>query len=114
MTSTDAADRANWTPGYATARALHSASNMLRRGFTTVRDVGGADHGMARALDEGLAVGPRLVFGGKALSQTGGHGDFRPVTDDSHPCCELKPDFGRIADGVDEVRRAEPEVTTTP
>jgi len=106
VTSTDAADRVNWTPGYTTVRALGSAGDMLRRGFTTVRDVGGADYGMARALEEGHAVGPRLIFGGKALSQTGGHGDFRPLTDDSYRCCELKPDFGRIADGVEEVRRA--------
>lgn len=106
VTSTDHADRASWTPGYTTVRALRSAGDMLRRGFTTVRDVGGADYGMARALDEGLAPGPRLIFGGKALSQTGGHGDFRPLTDDSQPCCQLKPDFGRIADGVDAVRQA--------
>ncbi|WP_129657522.1 metal-dependent hydrolase family protein [Rothia halotolerans] len=106
VTSTDAADRASWTPGYTTVRALRSAGDMLRRGFTTVRDVGGADYGMARALGEGLAVGPRLIFGGKALSQTGGHGDFRPLTDDSYRCCELKPDFGRIADGADAVRLA--------
>lgn len=106
VTSMDAADRVSWTPGYATVRALQSASAMLRRGFTTVRDVGGADHGMARALDEGLVAGPRLIFGGKAISQTGGHGDYRPLTDDSYRCCELKPDFGRIADGVEEVRRA--------
>ncbi|MDI9975972.1 amidohydrolase family protein [Rhodococcus sp. IEGM 1307] len=106
VTSTDAADRAQWTPGYATVRALRSAGDMLRRGFTTVRDVGGADHGMARALQEGLAPGPRLIFGGKALSQTGGHGDFRSLNDDSQPCCQLKPDFGRIADGVDAVRHA--------
>ncbi|WP_448719359.1 amidohydrolase family protein [Microbacterium natoriense] len=106
VTSTDAADRENWTPGYATVRALRSAGEMLRRGFTTVRDVGGADYGMARALDEGLVSGPRLIFGGKALSQTGGHGDFRSLNDDSQPCCQLKPDFGRIADGVDAVRHA--------
>lgn len=106
VTSTDHADRASWTPGYTTVRALRSAGDMLRRGFTTVRDVGGADYGMARALDEGLAPGPRLIFGGKALSQTGGHGDFRPLTDESQPCCQLKPDFGRIADGVDAVRHA--------
>lgn len=106
VTSTNAAERAQWTPGYATVRALRSAGDMLRRGFTTVRDVGGADHGMARALREGLAPGPRLIFGGKALSQTGGHGDFRSLNDDSQPCCQLKPDFGRIADGVDAVRHA--------
>lgn len=106
VTSTDAADRAQWTPGYATVRALRAAGDMLRRGFTTVRDVGGADHGMARALHEGLAPGPRLIFGGKALSQTGGHGDFRSLNDDSQPCCQLKPDFARIADGADAVRVA--------
>lgn len=106
VTSTDSVERANWTPGYSTLRALRSAGDMLRRGFTTIRDVGGADYGMARALEEGLVVGPRLIFGGKAISQTGGHGDFRPLTDDTYRCCELKPDFGRIADGVEEVRRA--------
>jgi len=106
VTSTDVIDRATWTPGYTTVRALQSAGDMLRRGFTTVRDVGGADYGMARALEEGLAVGPRLIFGGKALSQTGGHGDFRAPLDDSQPCCQHKPDFGRIADGVEAVRHA--------
>jgi imidazolonepropionase-like amidohydrolase len=95
-----------WTAGYATVRALAAAERMLRRGFTTVRDVGGADHGMARAIDEGLAVGPRLFFGGKALSQTGGHGDPRSPTDESRPCCQSHPAMSRIADGADEVRRA--------
>ncbi|MEJ6550343.1 MAG: amidohydrolase family protein [Corynebacterium sp.] len=106
VTSTDNAERANWSPGYTTVRALTSAGAMLRRGFTTVRDVGGADYGMARALDEGLMPGPRLIFGGKALSQTGGHGDFSPLTDDSCGCCQLKPDFARVVDGVDAVRHA--------
>jgi len=77
LTTFDPHDAQNWTAGYATVRALAEAERMLRRGFTTVRDVGGADHGMARAIDEGLATGPRLIFGGKALSQTGGHGDLR-------------------------------------
>ena len=61
--------------------AFHSDSAFLRgmldRGFTTVRDVAGADFGLAAAVEEGLLPGPRLVFGGKALSQTGGHGDLR-------------------------------------
>ncbi|MQS15364.1 amidohydrolase family protein [Streptomyces kaniharaensis] len=106
VTSLDLPDFANWTPGYATVRALAEAERMLRRGFTTVRDVGGADHGMTRALDEGLALGPRLLHGGKALSQTGGHGDLRPLSDDALPCCESRPNFGRVADGVDAVRAA--------
>jgi imidazolonepropionase-like amidohydrolase len=106
VTSLDLADANTWTPGYATVRALAEAKRMLRRGFTTVRDVGGADYGMARAIDEGLALGPRLIFGGKALSQTGGHGDLRTKADDTLPCCQARPSFARIADGVDEVRRA--------
>lgn len=106
LTTMDPHEALSWTPGYATVRALAEAGRMLRRGFTTVRDVGGADYGMARAIDEGLALGPRLIFGGKALSQTGGHGDLRPASDESLPCCQAKPDFARIADGVDAVRRA--------
>ncbi|MFJ9363384.1 amidohydrolase family protein [Nocardia sp. NPDC101769] len=106
LTTFDPKEAAGWTPGYATVRALKEAERMLRRGFTTVRDVGGADYGMARAIEEGLAVGPRLVYGGKALSQTGGHGDIRPLGDDAMPCCQSRPAFARIADGVDEVRAA--------
>lgn len=48
-----------------------------RRGFTTVRDAGGADWGLAQAVEEGTIPGPRLLFTGHALSQTGGHGDMR-------------------------------------
>ncbi|WP_238219651.1 metal-dependent hydrolase family protein [Tsukamurella pulmonis] len=106
LSSIDQTEVANWTPGYATVRALGTAGAMLRRGFTTVRDVGGADHGMARALDEGLFPGPRLIFGGKAISQTGGHGDLRALSDDAHPCCQSQPGFARIADGADAVRAA--------
>ena len=50
---------------------------MLMRGFTTVRDVGGADVGLKLAVEEGAILGPRLVISGKALSQTGGHADYR-------------------------------------
>ncbi|MEV0281289.1 amidohydrolase family protein [Streptomyces sp. NPDC050610] len=106
LSTLDAQESASWTPGYATVRALAEAGRMLRRGFTTVRDVGGADHGMARAIEEGLAPGPRLIYGGKALSQTGGHGDIRPLGDDSMPCCQARPAFARIVDGVDAVKAA--------
>ncbi|MFJ8794364.1 amidohydrolase family protein [Streptomyces sp. NPDC102462] len=106
LTSIDATEQRSWSAGYATVRALKEAERMLRRGFTTVRDVGGADHGMARALTEGLMPGPRLIHGGKALSQTGGHGDLRPLSEDGAPCCGHRPGFARIADGVDAVRAA--------
>ncbi|WP_411115457.1 amidohydrolase family protein [Streptomyces sp. 029-5] len=102
---------ADWAPSYMTARAFGEAGRMLRRGFTTVRDVGGADWEMGRAIQEGLIQGPRLVFGGKALTQTGGHGDMRGGSDNSRPCCEIGPGFARIADGVDAVRAAAREHT---
>jgi len=57
-------------------RAARLMGEMLARGFTTVRDVGGATLGIRLAWEEGLFAGPRLVMSGKALSQTGGHGDF--------------------------------------
>jgi len=81
---------------------------MLMRGFTTVRDAGGADAGLAAAVDRGLVKGPRMFISGKALSQTGGHGDSRPVTLnlDTCACCQGGATLGRIADGVSEVRRA--------
>ncbi|MFI6811553.1 amidohydrolase family protein [Nonomuraea sp. NPDC050328] len=102
----DPRERESWTPGYAAVRSLRAAEEMLARGFTTVRDVGGADHGLAQALREGLVRGPRLIHGGKALSQTGGHGDLRPLSEDGRPCCGHQPGFARIADGVEEVRLA--------
>ena len=43
---------------------------MLARGFTTVRDTGGANATLANAIDEWLIPGPRLIQCGKALSQT--------------------------------------------
>jgi imidazolonepropionase-like amidohydrolase len=33
---------------------------MLQRGFTTVRDCGGADYGLAEAVESGLINGPRI------------------------------------------------------
>ena len=78
------------------------------RGFTTIRDAGGADYGLARAIETGLIAGPRLFYSGRALSQTGGHGDFRSYEQGHGLCsCGLGARvFSRIVDGVPEVRRA--------
>ncbi|GAB3701914.1 metal-dependent hydrolase family protein [Mariniluteicoccus flavus] len=94
------------SPNYVALAAARTMGEMLDRGFTTVRDVGGGDFGLQSAQAEGLVRGPRLFFGGKALSQTGGHGDTRHrgrQQFDAHACC---PSISRLADGVDEVRRA--------
>jgi imidazolonepropionase-like amidohydrolase len=94
------------SPSYAAAQSARIMSRMLDRGFTTVRDASGADYGLADAQAEGLFRGPRLLFCGKALSQTGGHGDSRTRgthVRDEHQCCA---GLGRVADGVDAVRAA--------
>ncbi|MDB5559823.1 MAG: amidohydrolase [Enterovirga sp.] len=81
---------------------------MLMRGFTTVRDAGGADRGLKLAVEQGLFVGPRLFVCGRAISQTGGHGDFRAQIDQPDPgyLDHTMNGIGRIADGVAEVQRA--------
>ena len=79
----------------------------LNRGFTTVRDAGGADYGLAKATETGLIQGPRIFYAGRALTQTGGHADFRTLEEDAFCfCCRGGTGFERIADGVTEVRRA--------
>jgi imidazolonepropionase-like amidohydrolase len=83
--------------------------SMLDRGFTSARDAGGADHGLALALESGLIQGPRLFISGRALSQTGGHGDYRgriPEFDEPCLCCRRAGAVCRVVDGVDDMRRA--------
>jgi len=89
-------------------RAMPIMRSMLERGFTTVRDAGGADWGLSQAVATGLIPGPRIFPSGKALSQTGGHGDFRPRSDTLEPCsCAFRAGaIARVVDGVDAVRLA--------
>ena len=88
---------------YEAARNLQAT---LAIGITTIRDAGGADLGIRKAVEDGLIAGPRLQISIVMLSQTGGHGD------DWYPSGALIPFIqehpGRpsgIVDGVDEVRR---------
>ena len=89
------------------AKAARIMKAMLMRGFTTVRDAAGADWGLAKAVELGLIDGPRLFYSGRALSQTGGHGDFRPLTAEAETCaCCSAAAFSVIADGVPAVQKA--------
>lgn len=54
-----------------------SAQQMLMRGFTSVRDVGGPIFPLKAAIDKGKLLGPRIWPSGATISQTAGHGDFR-------------------------------------
>jgi imidazolonepropionase-like amidohydrolase len=96
---------------FVTLKALPVLQGMLRRGFTTVRDAGGAGLALKQSIEQGLAVGPRLFIACRSLSQTGGHGDIRArydfqAMDTPCACCIRVGALSRIADGVDEVRRA--------
>lgn len=92
-------------------RALAEAKQVLLRGFTSVRDLGGPMFAIKRSIDQGKAIGPRVYASGAMISQTSGHGDFRAPS-------ELSRRFGGkastgemlgagfIADGRDEVLTA--------
>src|ERR1700754_802158 len=91
-----------------TGRAAKLLRGALDRGFTTVRDMGGADWGLRTALKENTLVGPRLFIAGRALSQTGGHGDFRSRVERREPsaCSSALPMVAVVADGVAGVQAA--------
>lgn len=91
---------------FVAAAAARELEATLRRGFTTVRDAGGADEGLARALAAGLVDGPRLVYCGHALSATGGHGDLRPRGRYALEHQRLAPGLSYVVDGVDALRTA--------
>ncbi|GAA5875381.1 hypothetical protein JCM3774_002970 [Rhodotorula dairenensis] len=89
-------------------RTTYVLREMLMRGFTTVRDTGGANKHLADAIEEGLLPGPRLFQCGKAISQTGGHGDFTAPKSGGEPgCCGGHSILlARTADGVPQVLKA--------
>ena len=83
--------------------AVGSAKAMLDAGFTTVRNVGSDnrnDIGLKQAIENGYAVGPRIVPAGYALGATGGHCDstFLP------PSLEKPEKEEGIGDSPDELR----------
>jgi imidazolonepropionase-like amidohydrolase len=95
--------------GYVNHVAGRAATDMLLRGFTSARDLGGPVLGLKRAIDQGIVAGPRIWPSGAMISQTGGHGDFRfpnelPARPGDFPYSE-RVNAAMIADGPDEVRR---------
>lgn len=84
------------------------AADTVKRGFTTVRDLGGEVRGLTRAIAKGRCLGPRIVKAGRMLSQTGGHGDTEGGHRDVPSCaCAMRnTTFGIVADGPDAVRKA--------
>jgi len=94
--------------GFVNIAATKAAVDMLMRGFTTVRDMGGPVFGLKRGIDTGLVAGPRIFPSGAFISQTGGHGDFRlpnelPAAPGSFTHSE-RASAAAIADSPDAVR----------
>lgn len=87
--------------------AAKASEKQLLRGYTTVRDLGGGSLTLAKAIDKGIAVGPRVYSSGAFISQTGGHGDFGLPTDVPRKIGELsyaeRNGMVAVADGPDNV-----------
>ena len=108
ITTMDLGAMARRPPSRIGIEAKAVLEGMLRRGFTTVRDAGGLDRGVQESLRAGLIAGPRVFRSGRVLSQTGGHGDIAPASDDPRlaSCTITSTMFAHVADGPDAVRRA--------
>jgi imidazolonepropionase-like amidohydrolase len=95
---------------YRTAHAVRMLGHALDCGFTTVRDIGGGDYSLAKAIADGLVRAPRFFYAGKILSMTGGHGDLRPLEQKPHDqelcSCGIVNWACRVADGVDACLQA--------
>ena len=95
-------------PDLALLRMTNVASGMLRRGFTTVRDCGGAPVALRSAIADNVIPGPRVQLAGHALTQTGGHVDFR--NGHTHalpecPACGSVRSMARLCDGAESCLR---------
>ncbi len=102
--SIDVASTDRMPPSQMAQYARRYLEDALKAGFTTVRDAAGADVGLVRALQEGLINGPRLYVAGKALSQTGGHGDFK-VGYHLCDCGAYSGYLSQVVDGPDAIRQ---------
>jgi imidazolonepropionase-like amidohydrolase len=95
--------------GYVHIAAGKAATDMLMRGFTSVRDLGGPVFGLKKAIDAGLVPGPRIWPSGAFISQSGGHGDFRLPTEIPAPpggfSYSERVGAAAIADSPDLVRQ---------
>ena len=91
-------------------KATQHMKRTIEAGVTTVRDAGGTDAGVKKAVEDGIVVGPRMQISITALTTTGGHGDswMRSGVDVTRQSYPGNPD-GRC-DGVEEVRKKVREV----
>ncbi|MFE3829373.1 amidohydrolase family protein [Streptomyces sp. NPDC059092] len=101
--------RRELSPAEIAADMFTTCGNTLDGGFTTVRDVGGIDAGVARVVASGKVRGPRILQSGPIQCQTGGHGhlaaDWEPTADwHDHAIPGLRA-LSLLSDGPSEVRK---------
>jgi imidazolonepropionase-like amidohydrolase len=90
-----------------TLRAARNARTTLLAGFTTVRDLGAEPSvifALRDAINEGIAIGPRIIAAGHAVSITGGHGD--PTTGARADLFSDPKNLESVADGPDACAKA--------
>ncbi|KAH7030225.1 amidohydrolase [Macrophomina phaseolina] len=100
-------------PTVSLTRQPFVCAQMLSRGFTAVRDCGGATLALKEAVRDNVFPGPRLFIAGRALSQTGGHADFRGPHDHTQCCGGHVTGLGVLCDGVAECVKAAREQLRT-
>jgi len=95
--------------GYTTLQAGAEATATLMRGFTSVRDMGGPSFALKRAIDDNILPGPRIYPSGAVITISGGHGDFREISELPRTTATLSrvAQLGgsAVADSPDEVRK---------
>lgn len=84
--------------------AVNEMGVLLNAGFTSVREAGGISTSFQEPLREGWVKGPRIISAGKFIVQTGGHADF--IQRFPIEFTKQRISHTRIADGVDDCRRA--------
>ncbi|HEU4498492.1 MAG TPA: amidohydrolase family protein [Sphingomicrobium sp.] len=92
-----------FTDSFWQATAVGNGRAMLDAGFTTVRNVGSSlrnDVGLKQAIENGYAIGPRIVPAGYSLGATGGHCDQTYLP----PSLEKAGKEEGVGDGVEELR----------
>jgi imidazolonepropionase-like amidohydrolase len=94
--------------GFLHLAASAEAERTLMRGFTTVRDAGGPAFALKQAIDQHIISGPRIYPSGAMITTTGGHGDFRSLSDIPRSGGKISSSEQTggsiIADNADEVR----------
>jgi imidazolonepropionase-like amidohydrolase len=103
-------DSESLSPAVTAAHMFRNAELCLLAGYTSARDVGGADGGLKQAIELGLIPGPRLFPSGPLLCQSGGHGDYAPPYYAHHhrhdPGVPGLSQMSIVCDGPEQVRVA--------